>query len=114
MSGWLRYGANDTNLYRLASGNVYIEFLDVKKENLLANFTPPVRDLLDFLTRRLTEPFFKWRVEVGEKYKVITKNSDGLWWYQLNDIVEVAGFTPVGGSRLFGTLSAKGTHISSP
>jgi hypothetical protein len=51
------YGANDTNWYRLASGNVYIELLDVKKENLPANFVPLVRDLLDFLTRRLTEPF---------------------------------------------------------
>ena len=31
---------------------------------------------------------------MGKKYQVIVTNNDGLWRYQLNDIVEVAGFIP--------------------
>ena len=33
---------------------------------------------------------------MGKKYEVVATTNDGLWRYQLNDIVEVAGFTPEG------------------
>jgi hypothetical protein len=41
------YGSNDTNLYRLALSNSYIEFVDVEKENVPANLVQPVCVLLD-------------------------------------------------------------------
>ena len=33
---------------------------------------------------------------MGKKYEVVATTNDGLWRYQLNDIVQVAGFTPEG------------------
>jgi len=42
------HGNNDPNLYRLAPGNIYIAFLDIKKENVPANLVQPVHFPLDF------------------------------------------------------------------
>jgi len=36
---------------------------------------------------------------VGKKYEVVATTNDGLWRYQLNDIVKVAGFTCRAGRR---------------
>ena len=69
--------------------------------NLLVN-------LFDFLTRLLTYMFLKWQLVVGKKYEVVVTNKDGLWRYQLNDIVEVAGFTPEEGIPLLRFIERKG------
>lgn len=50
----------------------------------------------------------KWQVEVGKRYEVIATNSDGLWRYRLNDIVEVSGFTPAEGIPLVRYVERKG------
>ncbi|KIM36506.1 hypothetical protein M413DRAFT_78132 [Hebeloma cylindrosporum] len=83
------YGGNDTNLYRLVPAS-YTEFLGVGKENVPENLVQP------------------WQVEVGKKYEVIVTNNDGLWRYQLNDIIEVAGFTPEEGIPLIRYVERKG------
>jgi hypothetical protein len=85
----LAYDANDTNLYRLESVG-HIEFLDVEKEGISANIVQP------------------WQLVVGKKYEVIVTNKDGLWRYQLNDIVEIAGFTPEEGIPLLRYIERKG------
>jgi GH3 auxin-responsive promoter len=45
---------------------------------------------------------------VGKKYEVVVTNKNGLWRYQLNDIVEVAGFTPEEGIPLLRYIERKG------
>ena len=45
---------------------------------------------------------------VGKKYEVVVTNKDGLWRYQINDIVEVAGFTPEEGIPLLRYIERKG------
>ena len=45
---------------------------------------------------------------VGKKYEVVLTNKDGFWRYQLNDIVEVAGFTPEEGIPLLRYIERKG------
>ena len=102
------YGGNDPNLYRLAP-QTYIEFLDVEKENDPANLVQSVCDLLHIFTcRLLTLALLKWQVEVGKKYEIIVTSNDGLWRYQLNDIVEVAGFAPGEGTPLIRHVQRKG------
>ncbi|KIM36507.1 hypothetical protein M413DRAFT_287801 [Hebeloma cylindrosporum] len=86
----LAYDANDTNLYRLEFAG-HIEFLDItEKEGVSANLVQP------------------WQVEVGKKYEVVITNKDGLWRYQLHDIVEVAGFSPEEGIPLIRFVERKG------
>jgi len=103
------YGGNDTNLYRLVS-NSYTEFLDVGRENAPENLVHPVREPLFFHPLPADLDLLKWQVEVGKKYEVIITTNDGLWRYQLNDIVEVAGFTPAEGIPLFRYIERKG-HV---
>ena len=104
------YDGDDTNLYRLESDR-HIEFLDLEKGSIAANLVQPVRDLLYSLARRclLTlQVFLKWQLEVGKKYEVVVTTTNGLWRYQLNDIVEVAGFTPEEGIPLIRYIERKG------
>ena len=104
------YGGNDTNLYRLVS-NSYTEFLEVGKEGIPENLVQPVRELLYlFISHPLPSDLnlLKWQVEVGKKYEVIVTTNNGLWRYQLNDIVEIAGFTPAEGIPLFRYIERKG------
>ena len=104
----IAYDADDTNLYRLESVS-HFEFLDIEKEGVTTNLIQPVRDLLHILTRcLLTQASLKWQVEVGKKYEVVVTTKDGLWRYQLNDIVEVAGFTPEEGIPLIRYVERKG------
>ena len=103
----LAYDADDTNLYRLEFVG-HSEFLDIEKEGISENIVQPVRDLFDFLTLLLTYTFLKWQLVVGKKYEVVVTNKDGLWRYQLNDIVEVAGFTPEEGIPLLRFIERKG------
>jgi len=41
------HGNNDSNLYRLTPGNIYIAFLDVEKEYVPPDLVQPVRVPLD-------------------------------------------------------------------
>ncbi|KJA15636.1 hypothetical protein HYPSUDRAFT_148846 [Hypholoma sublateritium FD-334 SS-4] len=75
------YDANDTNLYRLDSAE-HIELLDIEKDCAVENLCQP------------------WEVVNGKKYEVVTTNNDGLWRYLLNDVVEIAGFSPLDGQPL--------------
>ena len=45
---------------------------------------------------------------MGKKYEVVITTTNGLWRYQLNDIVEVAGFTPEEGILLVRYIEHKG------
>jgi len=45
---------------------------------------------------------------MGKKYEVIVTNNDGLWRYQLSDIVEVAGFAPADGTPLIRYVERRG------
>ncbi|KAF8959159.1 GH3 auxin-responsive promoter [Flammula alnicola] len=83
------YDANDINLYRLDSDE-HIELLDVEKERSIENLSQP------------------WEVEPGRKYEVVVTNKDGLWRYMLEDIVQVAGFSPADGQPLIRYIERKG------
>lgn len=37
---------------------------------------------------------------MGQKYEIVMTTQDGLWRYQLGDVVEIAGFDPVDGKPL--------------
>ena len=50
---------------------------------------------------------FQWEVVAGKNYEVIITNSDGLWRYRLNDVVEVAGFSPMDGQPLIRYVGRK-------
>ena len=50
---------------------------------------------------------FQGEVVAGKNYEVIITNSDGLWRYRLNDVVEVAGFSPMDGQPLIRYVGRK-------
>ncbi|KAF8900298.1 GH3 auxin-responsive promoter [Gymnopilus junonius] len=79
------YDANNTNLYRLDS-NEHIELLDIDKARSPENLSQPS----------------------GKKYEVFVTTNDGLWRYALNDIVEVAGFSPADGQPLIKYCERRG------
>ncbi|KDR82343.1 hypothetical protein GALMADRAFT_56917, partial [Galerina marginata CBS 339.88] len=83
------YDADDHNLFRLNSHD-HIELLDTEKDYFPSNISQ------------------QWEVETGKKYEIIITNNDGLWRYTLQDIVEIAGFSPDDGQPLIRFVERKG------
>lgn len=102
------YNANDTNLYRLDSDE-HIELLDVEDIQSLDNLLQPVSIILFYFIAPMYNltGLRQWEIIQGKKYEVVVTNKDGLWRYLLNDVIEIAGFSPVDGQPLFRYIGRK-------
>ncbi len=74
--------------YAATEGNFAIPISTKRDDNVLI----PYGHFLEFISERDSKPYFMWELKRGERYKVIITASNGLYRYDINDIVEVTDF----------------------
>ncbi len=74
--------------YAATEGNFAIPVSAKRNDNVLI----PYGHFLEFISESDKKPYFMWELKSGEKYKVVITASNGLYRYDINDIVEVTDF----------------------
>lgn len=74
--------------YAATEGNFAIPVSAKRDDNVLI----PYGHFLEFISEKDNKPYFMWELKHGERYKVIITASNGLYRYDINDIVEVTDF----------------------
>ncbi|KAF8836515.1 hypothetical protein BDN67DRAFT_974055, partial [Paxillus ammoniavirescens] len=89
------YDTDDLDIFVLQTEDV-IEFLDVTAEETHENILQA------------------WDLEAGKQYQVVLTTRDGLWRYQLGDVIDVVGFDSDDGSPVFKYSGRKSLSIRFP
>ncbi|MCX7943740.1 MAG: GH3 auxin-responsive promoter family protein [Deltaproteobacteria bacterium] len=74
--------------YAATEGNFAIPVSTKRNDNVLI----PYGHFLEFISEGDNKPYFMWELKEREKYRVIISASNGLYRYDINDIVEVTDF----------------------
>ncbi|MCX7959179.1 MAG: GH3 auxin-responsive promoter family protein, partial [Deltaproteobacteria bacterium] len=74
--------------YAATEGSFAIPVSSKRNDNVLI----PYGHFLEFISESDNKPYFMWELREGEKYRVIITASNGLYRYDINDIVEVTDF----------------------
>ncbi len=74
--------------YAATEGNFAIPVSVKRDDNVLI----PYGHFLEFISESDGRPYFMWQLKEKEKYRVVITASNGLYRYDINDIVEVTDF----------------------
>lgn len=77
---------NDHNLYRV-SRDSHFEYLDVTEPQALHQ---------------------AWELQTGKRYEIVATTRNGLWRYQMRDVVEIGGFDPSDGQPVIRFIGRRG------
>lgn len=74
--------------YAATEGNFAIPISCKRDDNVLI----PYGHFLEFISEKDGRPYFMWELTRGERYRVVITASNGLYRYDINDIVEVTDY----------------------